>query len=305
MDMPPLDWLNYHHLLYFWTVAREGSIAKACHRLHLAQPTVSNQLQKLERSLGSKLFERQGRKLELTETGRLVYRYAEEIFALGNELRDAVRSRPTGKPLRFTVGVPDELPKLIVYRLLRPAFEMPDPILLVCREGRFDELLADLATHELDLVLSDVPAPPSVRVRAYSHSLGQCGVGLFGTTELADRFRDGFPQSLQGAPLLLPSTQTAMRRVVDHWFESLDLRPRVVAEFADSALLKVFGQEGRGLFPAPLAIAAEVKRQYSVTVAGVIPDVQERYYAVSVERRLKHPAVVAISAAARNMFAIA
>lgn len=303
MDSPLLDWLNYHHLLYFWTVAREGSIAKACERLHLAQPTVSNQLQKLERSLGAKLFERQGRKLQMTETGRLVYRYSEEIFALGNELRDAVRARPTGKPLRFTVGVPDALPKLIVYRLLRPAFEMPEPIMLVCREGRFDELLADLATHELDLVLSDVPAPPSVRVRAYSHSLGQCGVGLFGTDELANQYRGGFPQSLNGAPLLMPSPQTSIRRQVDHWFETLDLRPRVVAELADSALLKVFGQEGRGLFPAPMAIAAEVKRQYGVTVAGVIPDLQERYYAVSVERRLKHPAVVAISAAARNIFA--
>lgn len=295
-----MDWLNYHHLLYFWVVAREGSIVRACEHLHLAQPTVSAQISRLERALGAKLFQRSGRSLQLTETGRIVFRYADEIFSLGRELADAVKGRPTGQPLRFTVGVPDVLPKLIVFRLLKPAFDLPEPVHLVCREGRFDDLVGGLATHELDLVLSDISVPPTIRVKAFNHLLGQCGVAFFAAPALARRFRRGFPDSLRDAPLLMPSEATTLRRLLDQWFDEHGIRPRIAAEFQDSALLKVFGQEGLGLFPAPAAIRREIERQYRVKHVGTLDEVQERYYAISVERRLKHPAVLAISAAAKT-----
>ena len=248
-----VNWLNYHHLLYFWVVAREGSIVRAGEVLHLAQPTISAQISRLERAFGAKLFERSGRSLRLTDTGQTVYRYAEEIFSLGQELTDAVRGRPTGQPMRFAVGVPDVLPKLIVYRLLRPAFELAEPVRLICHEGKFDELVAALATHELDLVLSDTTVGPTVRVKAFSHLLGQCGISFFATPNLARCISRGFPQSLAGAPLLMPGEVTTMRRLLDQWFDEQGFRPQIVAEFQDSALLKVFGKEGFGIFPAPAA----------------------------------------------------
>jgi LysR family transcriptional activator of nhaA len=294
-----MEWLNYHHLLYFWIVAREGSIVRASGLLHLAQPTVSAQISRLEKSLGAKLFQRVGRNLQLTETGRVVYRYAEEIFTLGRELTAAVKDRPTGQPLRLTVGVPDVLPKLIVFRLLKPAFHLPQPVRLVCREGKFEDLVASLATHELDLVLSDMPVPATLRVKAFSHLLGQCGVAFFAQPQLADKFRGDFPASLRTAPLLMPSEATTLRHLLDQWLDERGIRPTIAAEFQDSALLKVFGQEGLGLFPAPSAIQREIERQYRVAHVGTLDDVQEKYYAISVERRLKHPAVVAISATAK------
>jgi LysR family transcriptional activator of nhaA len=295
-----VDWLNYHHLLYFWTVAREGSIVRAAAQLHLAEPTISAQITKLERALGAKLFQRAGRNLQLTETGRLVQRYADEIFSLGRELADAFRGRPTGQPLRLVVGVPDVLPKLIVFRLLQPALTLSEPVRLVCREGKFEDLVASLATHELDVVLSDIPLTPSVRVKAFSHLLGQCGVAFFAAPTLARRMRRDFPRSLATAPLLLPTEATTLRRLLDQWFDEQGMRPTIAAEFQDSALLKVFGQEGLGVFPAPAAIVSEIQRQYRVRHIGTLDDLHERYYAISVERRLKHPAVVAISAAARQ-----
>jgi len=295
-----MDWLNYHHLLYFWVVAREGSIARACESLHLSQPTISNQLRKLERAVGGKVFERAGRGLSLTETGRLLFRYAEEIFSLGRELQDAVRGRPTGQPLRFAVGVADVLPKLIVFRLLRPAFQLSDTIHTVCSEGSFEELLERLAGHELDLVLSDSPIPSGTRVRAYNHLLGSCGVAFFGTKSLARRLRKDFPSSLDNAPLLLPTRANTLRRALDQFFDENNLRPRVIGEFQDSALLKVFGQEGLGVFPAPEAIRNEVERQYDVEYVGTIDKIRETFFAISAERRLKHPAVVAISDIARK-----
>jgi len=297
-----MDWLNYHHLMYFWVVAREGSIAKACEILHLSQPTISTQLSKLERSVGGKLFQRSGRNLQLTETGRMVYRYAEEIFTLGRELSDAIKGRPTGQPLMFTVGIPDVLPKLIVYRLLRPALHMPEPIRLVCREGHFEDLLTQLATHEIDLVLSDSPVNSSVKVRAYSHLLGQCGIAFFGSPALARKYRKEFPQSLAVAPVLLPGIGTPLRRALDQWFDENDIRPTIMGEFEDTALLKVFGQEGIGVFPAPAAIIGEIEKQYGVQHIGTLDGIREKYYAISVERRIKHPAVLAISNSAREHF---
>jgi LysR family transcriptional activator of nhaA len=295
-----VDWLNYHHLLYFWLVAREGSITRACQQLHLAQPTISSQLRKLEKSLGHKLFDRAGRNLVLTETGQMVYRYADEIFTLGQELVDAVGGRGTGRLLRLVVGVPDVLPKLVVYRLLKPALELDEKIQLVTYEGKLDQLLAELALHRLDIVISDSPAGPTTHVRAFNHLLGECGVSFFATDELAARYRTGFPASLNDAPLLLPTENTTLRRTVEQWFNGQGIRPRIVAEFEDSALLKVFGQAGEGIFAAPSAIEAEVQRQYAVALVGRVESIRERFYAISVERRLKNPAVVAISEVARH-----
>jgi LysR family transcriptional activator of nhaA len=295
-----VDWLNYHHLLYFWTVAKEGGISRAADRLHLAQPTLSSQIKKLESSMGTTLFDRTSRAMVLTETGQLVFRYADEIFSLGRELRDTLKGRSSENKLRLTVGVPDVLPKLVVYELLKPALELEDAVKIECFEGKLQELLADLALHRLDIVLADSPLTPDVHVRAFNHLLGECGVTVFGTRDLAKRFKRGFPRSLQDAPMLLPTQNTSLRRHLEQWFDDQDIQPDVTHEFEDSAVLKVFGQEGHGLFVSPTAVEDDVIRQYSVRVVGRIPEVRERFYAISVERRLKHPAVVAITNAARN-----
>lgn len=295
-----MDWLNYHHLLYFWTVAKEGGISRAAERLHLAQPTLSSQIKKLETSMGTKLFERSGRTMSLTDTGQVVYRYADEIFTLGRELADTVKGRPTDKRLRLTVGVPDVLPKLIVYELLKPALEMEDEVHLECYEGKLQNLLGDLALHRLDIVLADSPLTPDSHVRAFNHLLGECGVTVYGEAKLAKRYKPKFPSSLHGAPMLLPTQNTTLRRYLEQWFDDQDIQPEVAHEFEDSAVLKVFGQAGHGLFVTPSAVEDHVKKQYSVSVLGRIPEVKERFYAISVERRLKHPAVVAISNAAKN-----
>ena len=295
-----MEWLNYHHLLYFWVVAREGSVAKACQQLHLAQPTISGQIRALEKSLKTALFERSGRNLVLTETGRTVYRYADEIFSLGRELQDTLKNRPTGRAMRVVVGVSDALPKLIVHRLLEPALRLPEEVHVTCLDGESDRLMAQLALHELDVVLSDSPANPRLGFRAFNHLLGECGVTFFGTEELARKYRKGFPESLNGAPFLMPSGNAALRRLLDQWFDTLGIRPRIRGEFADSALLKAFGHFGEGLFATPSAVEADVKRMYRVAVVGRDDSLRERFYAVSVEKRLKHPVVMAISAAART-----
>jgi LysR family transcriptional activator of nhaA len=295
-----MNWLNYHHLLYFWTVAREGSVTRACRTLHLTQPTVSGQIRLLERSLKAKLFERSGRSLVLTDTGRLVYRYADEIFALGRDLQDALHDRPRGQPLRFAVGVADTLPKVLVHRLLAPAFALGEEIRITCIDGPPDRLLAELALHELDLVVGDFPANPRLGLKAFNHLLGDCGVTFFATPALANRHRRNFPQSLCGAPFLLPYGNTALRRSLDEWFDQRGIRPRIRGEFADSGLLKAFGAFGDGIFAAPTAVEADVKRMYGVRVVGREKSIRERFYAISVEKRIKHPAVVAITQAARQ-----
>lgn len=295
-----MEWLNYHHLLYFWVVAREGSVSHAGKELHLSQPTISAQIRALEESLGEKLFTRTGRSLVLTDMGSVVFRYADEIFSTGQELMDTLKGRPTGRPMRLVVGVADVLPKLITYRLLEPALKLPEPIRVVCREDKPDRLLAELATHELDLVLTDAPIGPTVKVQVFNHLLGECGVTIFGRAKLAAAYRRGFPQSLNGAPFLLPADNTTLRRSFEQWFEIEGIRPMIAGEFEDSALLKVFGQAGVGLFAAPSVIEAEVRRQYGVQVVGRTDALRERFYAISVERKLKHPAVVAISEAAQR-----
>lgn len=296
-----MEWLNYHHLLYFWTVAREGTIARAAEELRLAQPTISGQIRTLEDRLGEKLFQRSGRNLILTDMGRVVYRYADDIFGLGRELMDTLKDRPTGRPIRFQVGVADEVTKIIAYRLLEPALRLPQPVHIVCRDGAPERLLMDLAIHTLDLVIADTPMSPTIKVKAFSHLLGETPVTVFGTPKLAAPRRKGFPRSLDGAPFLVPTMGKTLRRTLDHYFEQQGLRPRLVAELDDSALLTTFGQAGAGLFVAPTVLEKEVMRQHGVMVVGRLDAVRERYYAISVERRLKHPAVVAISEAANEM----
>jgi LysR family transcriptional activator of nhaA len=295
-----MEWLNYHHLLYFWTVAREGGVSRAAEKLRLRQPTISAQVRLLEEAVGGKLFERQGRRLVLTDVGRVVYRYADEIFGLGQELLDALKGRSSGRPLPLTVGVANAVPKLIVHRLLQPALSGDRPVHLVCREDSTEHLLADLATHALDVVISDVPAPPHVRVKVFNHLLGESDISFFAAGALAAKLRRRFPESLNDVPVLLPTAQTALRRALDQWFEAEDLHPRIVGEFDDSALMKSFGEAGEAAFPAPAAIEREVVRQYRARAVGRVKSVRERYYAISVERRLKHPAVLAITTTAKT-----
>ena len=300
LDWPKVEWLNYHHLLYFWTVAREGSIARACETLRLAQPTISGQLRMLEDALGEKLFAKAGRGLELTEVGQVVFEYADEIFGLGRELQDVLKGRPQGRPRRLIVGIADMVPKLIAYRILRPVLAMPEPIQLICEEGSSSSLLADLADHRLDVVLADVPIPPLRGRRAFNHLLGSCGVTLFGAPALAARYRARFPACLDRAPFLLPIEGSNLSQTLDHWFNQSSIRPQVVGEYKDSALMKTFGGAGAGLFVAPSAIEAEVNSHYGVQVVGRINGMTESFYAISVERRLKHPAVMVLRESARD-----
>jgi len=294
-----MEWLNYHHLLYFWVVAREGSIAKATHELRLAQPTISGQIKLLEEGLGEQLFQRVGRRLVLTDAGRTVFRYADEIFSLGHEMREALRGRPTGRPHRLTVGIVDAMPKLVAFRLLEPAMRTGDPVRLIAREGSAERLLAELATFGLDLVLSDAPVGPSAKVKAFSHLLGESGITFFAAAKVAASRRRAFPKSLDGAPFLLPTENTSLRRSLDQWMAAQHIRPEIVAEVEDAALLQQMGSTGAGVFAAPTVIEAELVRQHRVEIVGRADKLRERFYAISVERKLKHPAVVAISESAR------
>lgn len=295
-----MEWVNYHHMLYFWLVAREGSLARASAELRLAQSTVSKQIHQFEDVLGQKLFAKSGRSLVLTEGGRLVFRYADEIFGLGREMLDTLRDRPVGKPLRITIGIADVVPKLVAERVIAPVLGLAEPVHLVCREDAADRLLAALALHELDVILTDAPANPNVKVRAFSHMLGESDIGFFGHPSLSSRYRNGFPASLDGAPVLLPTEESVLRRTLDQWFDANDIRPHVIGEFQDSALLKVFGARGVGVFPASMSVAKDVQDQYRVEFVGRAANVRERLYAVTLDRRIKHPAVVLICQAARS-----
>lgn len=298
-----MDWLNYHHLLYFWITVREGGVARAARALHVSQPTISAQIRQLERRLGDSLFRRQGRTLIPTELGRLAASYAEQIFALGRELLEVTHGRGTGRPLRLLVGVADSVPKLIAYRLLAPTFRLEPGVRLICREADRTVLFAELSTHALDVVLADAPLGPSARVRAYSHMLGECGVDAFATAELQERLggkKARFPALLHGAPVLLPIEGTALRRDLETWFERVGVVPHVVAEFADSALARAFGQAGEGVFFAPSAIAEDLLALPMLRRIGRTGDVRERFYAISIERKIKHPGVLAITDAART-----
>jgi LysR family transcriptional activator of nhaA len=295
-----VEWLNYHHLLYFWVVAREGSIARASQELRLAQPTISGQIRVLEDALGEKLFARSGRNLVLTEVGRVVFGYAEEIFKLGRELQDTVKGRPTGRPLRFVVGVADVLPKLIAHRLLEPALHLANPVRIVCNEDKPEKLIGELSLHNLDMVLSDAPAGAGTKTKVFNHLLGECGLSVFAAPTLALETKRGFPALLDGAPFLMPGEGTTLRRSLEQWFEQERVKPRVVGEFDDSALMKVFGQAGAGALAAPSVIEKEVKEQFGLRVIGRTEAVRERFYAITAERRIKNPAVAAIASEARE-----
>jgi len=295
-----MEWLNYHHLLYFWSVAKHGSVAKACEELQLAQPTISGQIRALEQALGEKLFVKSGRQLVLTEVGQIVFRYAEEIFSLGRELTSAIKGRDTGRPIKLMVGVADSIPKLLTSRLLESALQVPQRVQLVCRQDKLERLLAELAIHNLDLVLADTPVPPTVKVQAYNHLMGESTVSLFARATLARRYSKNVPASLDGAPFLLPTKNATLRRYMDDWFHAQGIRPVVRGEFDDSATLKSFGQAGHGIFPGATVMEREIKRQYRVEVLGRIPSLKQRFYAITVERKLKHPAVVAIFEAAQK-----
>ena len=292
--------LNYHHLRYFAAVVREGSVSKAADKLSVSQPTVSAQIKLLEEALGERLFQRQGRTLLLTDVGRIVERYAADIFTTGSELLETLKGRPSGRAPRLAVGVANAVPKLVVYRILRPASTGPQSVHLTCTEDDPDQLIARLAVHALDVVISDAPAPPHVRARVFDHLLGESGTTFFSAKSLAARLQRRFPRSLEGAPMLLPTIGTSLRRTLEEWFDWEGIRPRVIAEFEDPALLKTFGEWGRAVFPAPTAVEAEVLRSHRVAIVGRAPAVRERYYAISVERRLKHAAVAAITNSARN-----
>ena len=294
-----MAWLNYHHLLYFWTVARTGTIAAASKELLLSQPTISTQLKTLEESLGQRLFQREGRKLALTDVGRTTFRYADDIFRLGRELQESLTRGDSGQQQRLKVGVVQVLPKLMAERLLQPAYDAVPSLQLECIELPLDELLAGLALHQLDVVLADQPAPPNVRVKAYSHKLGESGTSFFGVKAFHSVARK-FPKSLEAQPMLLPTAGTAVRGELDAWFLKMGCVPRVVGEFDDSALVKVFGGRGRGIFTAPTVVEDEVLAQHDVEVLGRVEEVRHAFFAISVERRLRHPAVVALAERARR-----
>jgi LysR family transcriptional regulator, transcriptional activator of nhaA len=295
-----MEWLNYHHLLYFWAVAKTGSVTRASQELRLAQPTISTQVRALEEHLGEKLFTKVGRRLQLTEVGKLVYGYADEIFSLGRELTDVLKGMPRGRPARLLVGISDMMPKIVAYRILEPALKLPQPIHLVCYEDQSEKLLLNLAAHELDLVLTDAPAHSAVKVRVFSHLLGSSDVALFGAPALAARYRKDFPKRLDGAPFLMPLRDSALRRTLDQWFEVHKIRPDIIGEFQDRALLNVFGQAGLGIFASPAVVEDELRKYYRVALVARLDSAQEEFYAISAERRLKHPAVTAISESARR-----
>lgn len=296
-----MEWLNYHHLLYFWVVAKEGSIARASKELRLAHPTISGQIHRLEDVLGEKLFEHRGRTLVLTDAGRMAFGYAEEIFALGQEFVDAIHGRTPGRPIRLVVGLSDVLPKSIVHRMLQPAFALDKRVQLVCREARSTEaFLGELALQAVDVVLSDAPAPVGGTVKLFNHLLGECGTAFFASPARVKSLRAGFPGSLDGADFILPGHNAALRHSLEQWFELHHLRPNIVAEVEDSSLVKELGEAGLGVVAMPDVITQDVQSRYKMKLLGVEPELRQQFYAISVERKVKHPAVIAICDVARE-----
>ncbi|MGN2390371.1 transcriptional activator NhaR [Pelomicrobium sp. G1] len=282
------------------TGGRPAGLPRAAERLHLTSQTLSGQIGELERALGTDLFRRAGRRLELTAAGQLALSHADEIFQIGNELEELLRNRSGSGELPFRVGVADVIPKSIAYRLLAPAMTLAEPVRLICHEDKLERLFAELAIHKLDLVIADRSLPSELGVKGYSHALGRCALAFYAVPELAARYRGDFPRSLNAAPLLIPGGSAAVRGPLGRWFSERGIQPRIVGEFDDTALMKAFGQAGAGVFPAPEVIAGEVQHQYGVEVVGRAEEVAVRYYAISVERRLTHPAVVAVSQAAKQ-----
>ncbi|MGE3768301.1 MAG: LysR family transcriptional regulator, partial [Kofleriaceae bacterium] len=285
-----MEWLNYHHLQYFWMVAKHGSITRASVELRLAHPTISGQIHRLEQVLGVKLLVRSGRNLVLTDAGRVAFRYADEIFALGQEFQDTLKGRSTGQPLRLVVGVSDVIAKSIVHRILEPAFDLRDKVRVICREARSaDAFMGDLAVHAIDVVLADAPAGPGTPVRTFSHPLGECGTSFFAAADLARTCRKQFPRSLAQVPIILPASDSTFRRALDEWFRSRDIRPEIVAELDDHALASVLAEKGIGVLAAPDVIAKELRQRYALQLVGRVKDIRQRFFAISVERKIKNP----------------
>lgn len=292
--------LNLKHLRYFWVVASEGSITRASEILHLTPQTISGQLRMLEESIGNKLFEKSGRNLVLSDTGQTVFSYADEMFSLESELTDVLEGRPNSNHLTFNVGVAMVVPKLIAYRVLEPVMSMQENVKLICHEAPLVDLLGDLSVHKLDLVLADAPISPTLNVKAYNHLLGESGITFFASKKEANRYRRQFPDSLDGAPMLMPTNSSSLRRALDQWFEREGIKPQIVAEIEDRALMKAFGEAGTGIFTTPTAVEDDVIAKYGVKVVARTNDIQERFYAISAERRIKHPAVATIAEAAKE-----
>lgn len=292
-----MEWLNYHHLRYFWTVAKEGSLARAAEKLHVSQPSISEQIRELEGALGEKLFQREGRNNRLTDAGQIAFGYAEEIFTLGRELVSAVKQRPGAKTLRLYVGVADSFPKLVTNLILKPVFLLPQTVHVICREGKIEDLLGQLVAHRLDIVLADEPPPSTSNLKTFSHPLGESTVTLCAEKKLADKLKRGFPKSLNQAPALLPSENTTLRRTLEAWFRSHGVAPRVLAEFEDLALMKVMASEGRGFTVMPDVALDDATRQYGFREIGKAEGCRIQFHAITTDRRIAHPAVAAITQA--------
>lgn len=298
-----MEWLNYHHLLYFWAVAKEGSLRKASEKLRVSQPSISTQIRQLEESLGEKLFQRQGRTLVLTDTGQFALGYADDIFSLGAEFVSEVKQQAPARKrgIRLAIGVEDSFPKLLSYEILKPVFGLDLPVQLVCREGKPEELLAQLAVHRLDAILADEPATGTMKFKAFSHLLGKSTVAICATRKLARVLRNGFPQSLHEAPALLPTSNTTLRRSLDEWFHAIGIQPRVVAEFEDGALMKIAAADGLGFIAVPLVTLGECVNRFRLEKVGQTDRCSDQYYLVTGERRVTHPAVLLMSEHARSL----
>lgn len=295
-----MDFLNYHHLRYFWVAAKEGGLTRAARKLSVSQPSICTQIQALERAFGEKLLRRTSRGLALTEAGQKVFSFAEEIFSLGEELLNTMKQQPTARPMRVNVGITDSLPKLLTYEMLKPVFRLLQAVQVSCCEGKFPDLLAQLATYRLDVVLSDEPAPASGNVKTFNHQLGDCAVDFCAEPKLASHLKRGFPRSLHGAPALLPAPNSALRRSLEKWFRERNIAPRIVAEFDDAALVKVAAADGLGFFAVPAVVATEAISRYRFKIVGRAEDCRQQFYAISAERRLTHPAVQAITSQAQK-----
>lgn len=295
-----MDWLNYHHLFYFWTISKCGSVNEAANELNLRQPTLSAQLSSLETSLGEKLFERKGRKMILTEVGQIVHRYADEIFNIGSELKMIVKNKNYIKPRNLTIGVVESIPKLITYRILHPAIRSHDDVKIICKEDSLDRLIIELGMHQIDAILSDAPLPFGVAIKAYNHFIGECGVSFMATSRLAKKLKRDFPNSLTGAPIILPSQNSQLRNQLDYWLKSKQVFPKIVAEIEDSALLNIFSKEGFGVSVCPTIIESEVKSQDGLEVLHRINEIKERFYIISSTRKIDNPLVSEICSTAQS-----
>lgn len=296
-----MEWLNFHHLRYFQAVAKEGGLRQAAEKLHVSQPSISAQIRELEEALGEKLFRRSGRRKVLTEAGQVALRHADEIFSLGRELVSAVKQRPTTRPVRLQVGVADAMPKLVSFEILKPALSAGPAVHMICREGKLEDLLGQLAAHRLDIVLADEPAPSTAKMRAFNHLLGESGVTICAAPSLARRLRRGFPRSLHEAPALLPAETTTLRRSLENWFRSLQIRPHVLAEFEDAALMKVMATSASGFVPIPTVVVKEAVSRYGLRVVGATERVRDQFYAITAERTITHPLVSLITENAQRL----